>query len=127
MLVFPFKICCFSHGGGAYEYQNHMLKGKPSKLSWYAYDTIVHSRTSVEFVLYSMLDSFSGGISKEIARFKCVIPADVTAKDVERQIIEEARLMREKELRDAEEKIIARYADKIRKALDLPLTSMEVK
>lgn len=116
--VFPFTLHCNDKGWSAYEFRSSFLASKPDDLSWYGYDVIIHSRTNVEFVVYSMRNSFSGGLGREIARFSAKVPASMTNAEIERRALHLATIKREAELHAVETEIILDYAAAILKQID---------
>jgi hypothetical protein len=117
--IFPIHLPCHENGWSAYHYRPQFLTSKPDHLTWFAYDTIIHSETDVEFVVYDMADNFYGGRGKKIASFRTLVPRGATARDIDNQIVQLAIARRAKELREAEAAIISGYADEIRSTLNL--------
>lgn len=93
------------------------VRDQDRRASYYAYDVIIHSRTSVEFVVYDMRDNLCGGIGDETHRLKAKVKASLTREDVEDAIYRAAELRRSAELFLAEQRIIDGYADEIRASL----------
>lgn len=117
MNVFPFTLHCNGKGWSEHRYRDFFLSAKPAGLSWFGYDTILHSRTDIEFVVYDMKDSFYGGLGSVVCRFRSVVPPAVTKEHVEQRIFLLAAERREKELADEEAAIVRRYASEIRRSL----------
>lgn len=115
--IFPIKLPCDPLGWSSYSLQPYFLRATPADLTWYSYDTIIHSQSSVEFVVYDMADNTYGGVGKSIASFKADVPVNATAEAIDRRIVTLARARREAELRAAEEEIINSYAAGIRASL----------
>jgi hypothetical protein len=116
--VFPITLRCDHTGWSAYDFRDAFLAAKPAGLTYYAYDTIIHSRTEVEFVAYDMLDNCYGGVGKEKARFRATVSRDLTDEAVKKQVYLVAQDRRERELDQREELIIRAYAAEIERQLD---------
>jgi hypothetical protein len=117
--IFPITLACDDRGWSAYSFQKAFRAAKPEGLTWYGYDTIIHSSTDVEFVVYDMENNVHGGLGKKTGQFRATVPPSLTANDIDRKIVFLATERREAELRAAEQSIIAGYADEMRASLAL--------
>ncbi len=117
MKIFPIVVPCSEQGFGAHAFNKIFLAKKPEDMIWHGYDSVIHSRTDVEFFVFDMLDNCRGGVGKEIARFKAVVPESTTEKFIERRIMDLAMEKRTIEIIAAEGEIVKRYADEIRAAM----------
>lgn len=125
--IFPISLSCREDGWSEYSFRSHFNAAKPVNLVWYAYDTIIHSPISVEFVVYDMADNTYGGLGKKIASLKTAVPAESTSRAIDRKIMSLAQARRAEELRAAEEAIINSYAAGIRAALSVSSPDREGK
>lgn len=89
------------------------------KFSYYCYDVIVHSQTVIEFICFDMEPFSYGGKGEEICRFKAVVEKSVTKDSIVRRLDHRAVSRREKELEEAEDKLIQGYANEEAKELNL--------
>lgn len=115
--IFPIPLYCDGKGWSENRFQLAMRSVLPKGLYWFGYDTIILSPTEVEFVVYGIRDSVWGGLGDEIARIKANVNKVLTEEYIESRIQYLARERRDKELRDAEESTIQKYADEVRAAL----------
>lgn len=70
---FPFTV------RNPWGFRDVFIKHKPKGFTWYEFDVVVRSKTSVTFVVYDMRDNYWGGRGKEIKK----IPANkIPAKDI---------------------------------------------
>jgi len=115
--IFPITLPCNDRGHSDLSFQKYFLAAKPRDLTWYSYDTTIHSPISVEFVVYDMADFACGGLGKKIASFKAAVPGEATERAIDRKIMSLAIARRSKELRAAEEAIVDSYAAGIRASL----------
>jgi len=75
---FPFTV------RNPWGFRDVFLDRKPKGLTFYEFDVVVRSKTSVTFVVYDMRDNFYGGRGKEIKK----IPANnISAKEIRPMII----------------------------------------
>lgn len=118
--IFPITLHCDMRGWSEYRYREFFCRNKPKEMTWFAYDTIIHGETDVEFVAYGMRCNYSGGLGEEIGRFNASVPSALTGEDIEKKILAVAAKRREDELADQERRIIAGYADEIRAAMNRP-------
>ena len=116
--VFPVTREANDKGWSAYQYREAFRAARPPKLTYYAYDVIIHSRTEVEFIAYDMRDNLMGGLGDEIGRFKATVPANLTKDDVERAIISAAALRLAAERAADDRRLIQAYADELRTLVD---------
>lgn len=116
--VFPFTVYCNRRTGwGDSSLRDTFLAVKPKGMIWYGFDTIIRTRTDVEFVVFDMRDFVSGGLGDEIARLSAKVSADLTNSAVEERIRCLAVERREAELHDMEMAIIDGYVDEIRNSI----------
>lgn len=115
--IFPITLSCSPLGWSSYAFKPYFMEAKPADLIWYAYDTIIHSQTSVEFVVYDMADNVYGGLGKNIASFKATVPEHATTAAIDQKIAILARARRDAELLASEVAIVNDYAAEIRKSL----------
>lgn len=111
--VFPFTLYCGANGGGDHTFRNTFMAHRPKDVTWYGYDVVVNSPTSVTFVVYNMHDNYRGGLGKEILRFDVNVPVEVTLPRIGERAMFLAAAKRQEELDEAEEKIVQRYAQDI--------------
>lgn len=116
--IFPITLACNDKGWSTHAFQKAFLAAKPDQLIWYGYDTIIHSPTEVEFVVYDM-DNVYGGRGKKTGAFKTEVAADLTADDINRKIMFLAAQRRKAEWEAIEAEIISGYAEEIRTAAGL--------
>lgn len=118
MNIFPINIPCCDQGGGSYAFRSFFMATRPKDIIWYGYDSIILSKTEVEFVIYDMFDDMfdncRGGLGAEITRFKALVPESTTERFIERRILDLAMERRTIEIIAAEGEIVKRYADEIR-------------
>jgi hypothetical protein len=114
--IFPILIPCDPRGWSAHSFQPYFMAAKPKDMVWYGYDTIINSKTEVEFVVYDMADNAYGGIGKQIASLKATVPSELTNNAVDQKIISLARSRRATELQLAEDAIVSRYTEELREA-----------
>lgn len=126
--IFPIHLACNDKGWSEHAFRKSFLEAKPKELIWFGYDTIIHSQTDVEFVVYDMLDNMYGGLGKRIGAFKTAVSEQVTGDAINRRIMALATARRHRELSEAEAVIIKSYADEIRaSSLSRPNQNSEAK
>lgn len=123
--LFPFTIECDYRGWSAHAFRDAFLARKPEGLTWYAYDVVVRSPNDVEFIVYSIACNVRGGVGREVARFQAEVPRSTTWPSIERQAEQLAKVLRRKELTEAEDEIIRGYASAIIAAQGTPTRSAE--
>ena len=75
---FPFTV------HNPWGFRNVFLERKPNGLTFYEFDVIVRSKTSVTFVVYGVRDNFYGGRGEEI---KKMVANNISAKEIRPMII----------------------------------------
>ncbi|WP_353645728.1 hypothetical protein [Mesorhizobium sp. WSM2239] len=118
--IFPITLPCNNRGWSAPEFRSTFLSAKPADLTWYSYDVIIHSRTLVEFVVYDIRCSSTGGRGAEKARFNTYVLRGLTTYTVKQKARRLAEERRAKELFEKEEAIIKRYMAEIVNQLVYP-------
>lgn len=114
---FPFTIPCrddHTYVRYATEFQNLFLAHRPEKMSWYAYDVVIKSPTTVGFVVYTMRDSARGGIGGKVGEFEIGgVDPDLTKNAIIKQAYDLASSQRALELRLAEEALLRERTERI--------------
>lgn len=120
MSIFPFTLYCDDrHGGGPHEFRATFTEVRPFDRTCYCYDVVIHSPTRVEFVAFDMLDMCSGGKGEKCFTCEAVVDVSLTKRFIDREIMFEAALRREAEIRRSEAAIIEQHAAQIRAELGL--------
>lgn len=119
MSIFPlYSRCDRGNGWSDHDFSELFHKHRKDR-TWYGYDVIVHSRTSVSFVAYD-LDYHRSCVGDEIFRIGPLdVPFKLTNKIVERKIRERASDRFAAEQFAAEKAVLERYADEIRNMVDM--------
>lgn len=86
------------------------MRIRPEGMSWFAYDVVIQSPTLIEFVIYGMRDTYSGGKGAEKGRFETEVDASITNKAICDRINMIAEGIRQQELANLELQIITDYA-----------------
>jgi hypothetical protein len=118
--LFPVRLSAHNNngnGGGNYGFRSLFHNTKRPHQIWYAYETLIHSPSDVEFVVFDMLDSVYGGVGNEIYRYRTPADPAITMPEIRGAAISLAEEIRKRELNRAEDEIIARYAESILTAL----------
>lgn len=115
-LVFPFTL--HAEEWAAYtesprNFREAFLAAKPEGLIWYAYDVTVQSSTLVDFTVYGMRDTVSGGVGKKVGAFSAAVSAEVTRPAIVREATRLAAARRDDEVQQREDEIIAGYVAEI--------------
>ena len=114
---YPFTLyASHQHGGVAGDFHRLWMKTKPADMTWYAAHVQVLSRTEIRFDVYGMEDNFYGGIGGRIGEFRATCAEADTAECRMRRAVYLAEQKRGQELQDAEDRIIASYANEILEA-----------
>lgn len=102
-----------NNGGGDRAFKKIFLEHKPLGKLWYAYTTVIKSKTRIQFKVYGMQDNVYGGVGMEIYRFSVTVPFTVTQKAIAEHAEYLARMRREKELEKQEKLLIIKYKHEI--------------
>lgn len=114
MNFYPFTLyASHQHGGVNCDFRRLWMKTKPADMTWYAAHVQVLSKTEIRFDVYGMEDNVYGGIGGKIGEFRVTCTADDTSECRARRAVYLAEQRRGQELQDAEERIIASYANEI--------------
>lgn len=117
MQIFPFFENATEMRDGSLfsprEFYAAYMEAKPEGLSWFGYDVEVRSPTEVTFYVLDMADFARGGRGRVVKQISAKVDQSVTKKAIERRLWTIAVEKRKQELRDAEDRIIAGYADEL--------------
>ena len=97
----------------SYKFRPLFLANKPTGMSWYAYNVIIHSPTNVEFVVYDMFCSARGGIGKEVGSFEATASAELTAPYIQKHAVSIAQYRIDEERRAANKLILKNRAEDV--------------
>ena len=122
--MFPFVIACYDTGY-KWVWMDRNFEAawrtvRPKDFGWYCYDVIIHGPTQVEFVVYDIANSFSGGIGAEIGRFKADVDAALTKDPIHAEAYRKVKWARQVELDRAEEALLEHRVQVLLN--DLPLS-----
>lgn len=112
--IFPIRVLCDDNGRVGPSYARAFVAIKPAGMSWYSFDMIIHSYSEVEFIVYDMRDTVTGGIGNVIATFKATVPPELIEGEIAQIIKNRAHDFRMQELANRETVVINRYVDLIR-------------
>jgi hypothetical protein len=117
---FPIHLPAVERGSTAFndrDFQALFDQHRRKDQSYYAYDVIVKSPTTVEFSVRDMISCSQGGIGRELYSFELHdVDEDITAPAIKRHATQMAQQVRDWELRREEERRIADYAATIEHA-----------
>lgn len=112
--IFPIQLYCDrGNGWSDSTFRETFLKAKSPSLTWYGYDVVITSATSIYFIVYSMRDAYHGGLGQPIKEIHLDVDSRLTRAHIEQAALREATRRRKKELEAAEQLVYQSYAEEL--------------
>jgi len=96
-----------------YSFREVFLKTRLKNRHWYCYDVRILSETYIEFSVYGMRDTVTGGKGKFLYAYRLTVNKELTAKHITLRLHKLAKAKRAKELEEKENKIIQKYMNEL--------------